>query len=675
MTAPSISEFDFVAETPGLAAGINPTIELETVGVAEPPSVGFPPAILDLDDEEKDAIRIHLDEKLRILIADMVAKQDIWAGQEKAYRALPQGKKTLPFVGAANEVMPVVAMVVDPTHARLDTGIFKQEPVFTIKGLKRSILPTIPGLSAWIDFYQRHFLKLRSVVSPRLLECAKLGDMVLKTVYHRDEVTGLMYDDAFNVVEQTQVRFKGPKVFGISVGDFLFPPGYQMLQDCPIVAERQRTTFDKLKAAEASKLLIDVDKIKGQERHARTALEEARETAIQHEPTRRTDDIVVYEIWFTWTIKKKPVRMVATYHLETRTFLQLRYNWYFHQRYPYTIIPFTVSNDSLHGIGLAEMVKPFQDAITRFQQMSSDNAYLANIRMYIAKRDSGIEDIPRVFAGRVFFVDDPKKDFIPFAASDIYPSTIIERQNLFGMVEKRTGTSDYSIGRESPIIGTRATATGTLALIQQAAHRVEEVLENIRVGMGEVMENCIYIWIQYGLDGLDDLVFGDDRIGEQVKEFFRLVQRENVGGAIAIDLTVTDASGSRQATQQMQLQIIQVMMSYLEKVLAAGQAALQAQEELPQFAEMIKEVMRAARQMFKDLLNKYDIRNPEDYLPDLTRFLEGETSGPELIPEGGGGLAPTPFAGRQTLASPQVPIPGGGEGNPVVAALNQAAQG
>lgn len=672
MTTP-LQEFEFSSEVGGVGDAM--LLDAPVTDVVEPPSKGFPPPIIELSADEMDAIRMHLDEQLRRLIDDMSKKQDVWAEQEEAYRALPQGKKTMPFVGAANEVMPVVAMVVDPTHARLDTGIFKQNPVFTIKGLKRSILPTVPGLAAWIDFYQRHFLKLRSVVSPRLLECAKLGDMVLKTVYHRDEVDSLTYDDDFNVIERTETRFSGPKVFGISAGDFLFPTGYQILQDCPIVAERQRTTFDKLKIAESSKALTDVDKVKDQESHDRTPLEEAREDAVQHTPTRRMNDIVVYEAWFMWTLRGKPVRLVATYHLETRTFLQLRYNWYFHQRYPYTLVPFTVSNDSLHGIGLAEMVKPFQDAITRFQQMSSDNAYLANIRMYIAKRDAGIEDVPRIFAGRVFHVDDPRKDFIPFAASDIYPSTIVERQNLFGMVEKRTGTSDYSIGRESPIIGTRATATGTLALIQQAAHRVEEVMENVRIGLGEVMENCVYIWIQYGLGGIDDLVFGDDQIGLQVKEFFRLVKRENVAGAIAIDLTVTDASGSRQATQQMQLQIIQVMMGYLEKVLSAGQAALAAQEQLPQFAEMIKEVMRAARQMFKDLLNKYDIRNPEDYIPDLEQFLNGGATAQQQAPVAGGGAELVAPGGRQTLPAPVVPRPGEAGPGGVAAAVREAGRG
>src|SRR5262249_52525878 len=207
----------------------------------------------------------------------------------------------------------------------------------------------------------------------------------------------------------------------------------------------------------------------------RTQLERAREEAVDYKSTTRyVDDIVVYEIWCDYDIDGDdiPEHLVCTYHYASRTILQLRYNWYFNQEKPYTVIPYALSNESLYGIGICEMVKPFQDALTRWHRMASDNAYIANIRMFIAKKDSGIEETPRLYASRVFFVDDPSKDFIPFSLGDIYPSTLAERQNLFGLMEKRTGVSDYLTGRESPIIGSRATATSTLALIQEGTKRV-----------------------------------------------------------------------------------------------------------------------------------------------------------------------------------------------------------
>lgn len=665
-------DIEYVNQSNPAAAG---TTMMEDEVPSEPKATDISPlpkVMIKLSDEKKTKLCIWLDEWLQDLQNSQAPLQVEWAKQEEAYRAHPDAPKIKPFIGADTTKVPAIAMAVDPVYARLDTGIFKQDPVFQTKALKKSFVPYVPSISAWIDFYQRHRLHLRKVAQPRLLEFVKLGTCVFKTVYHREYYNVVTYDETtWQPIKRREKRFCGPKVFGVSLGDLLFPSNYQELQDCPVVFERIRTTYGNLKKLESSGLITNVDDLKNQQTQERTDLERAREKASKHEPSRlRQDELIIYEGWCEYDIDDDgiPESLVVSYEPHTRTLLQVRYNWYFHQRKPYTVIPFTVTNDSLYGLGIAEMVKPFQDALTKWNQMASDNAYLANIRMFIVKRESGIEEVPRLYAGRCFFVDDPKSDFIPFAAGEIYPSTLSERQNLFGLVEKRTGVSDYLTGRESPIIGTRATATSTLALIQEGTKRVEQVLENLRSGFSEILEFCMSIWIQYGLEGLDEAVFGDDKVKEDLAEFFRNVTHENVNGALAFDLSATDASGNRQAMQQMQLQIIQIMMQYLEKLLAVGQAALQAQQQMPDLASMMVDVMKAARQMFRDLLTKYDIRNPEDYLPELEKYINGGQStnggGTEGAAAGmGSGLAG--FGGQpgvqpipSTLARPGIPQPG-----------------
>lgn len=688
---------DIIFQDQSLNAGTDSTgIDVEEPRSQVPDSAEkFPPAILtDVDEKTIDEFIIWVDQWIMDLESNISDKRQSWADQEEAYRAKSGPAVNRPFVGASNDTVPAIAMAVDPIHARLDTGIFKQDPVFQIKPLKKSFVKYGNALTQWINYYQRNKLNLRSIASPRILEMTKLGTMILKTVYDKQSHKIKTYDvdDAgnWNVVTKIEERFSGPRVFGISLPDFMFPPLYQHLQDCPIVVERQRTTYWKLKVAEASKKLTNVDRIKDFTVNNRTVVETARNEAAEVNDSRRFyDEIEVYEIWCDYDINGDglPEHLVATFHKDSRTLLQLRYNWYFHQRKPYTVVPYQITNDSLYGIGIAEMVKPFQDSLTRWQRMSTDNAYIANIRMFIVKKESGIEEIPRLYAGRCFFVDDPRSDFIPFSAGEIYPSTLSERQNLFGLSEKRTGVSDYLTGRESPIIGSRATATSTLALIQEGTKRVEEVLENIRLGFAEVIENCFYIWIQYGLGGLDDLVFSDDDTGTLVKEFFAQVKAENVNGSLAVDLSATDAAGNRQAMQTMQLQIIQVMMGYLEKLLAAGQSALMAQQQMPELALMIGDVMTAARKMFRDLLQKYDIRNPEEYLPDLEKYLnagqqppadagQGDLAGLSGAVAGPGQLQIPPVSSAgPTIPRPAIP----GSGNPTApaipfAGLNQGVQ-
>lgn len=625
----------------------------------------FPEPIIDMTQDQEQALKEFVEEWLQSLKSSQQDKIGEWADQEQMYRAKSMGPLNTPFVGACGDVVPVIAMAVDPIHARLDTGIFKAKPVFKLTGLKKSILDYIDPLEQWIEYYQKHRLKFRGVCSPRILEMTKHGTMFYKTVYERETYKTKGYDRKWNVVDKEITTFAGPKVYGISIQDLLFSPGHQYLNDCPFIAERIRTTYGNLRVAEASGKIKNCEKLENTETNIKDDLRQERQTSANHEDSMRTtsDHIEVWEIWCDYVMNKEtglPVRLVITYHEQTQTFLQVRYNWYFHQRKPYTVVPYQVTNDSLYGLGICEMSGFFQDAQTKWHRMATDNAYLANIRMFIAKRDCGIEEVPKLYTGRTFFVDNPATDFIPFAAADVYASTLQERQNLFGLNEKRTGISDYLTGRESPIVGSRATATSTVALIQEGTRRVEEVLENVRAGFSEIMTLCIYIWIQYGLDGIDDVVFGDDSIGQKVKDFFDKITADNIVGMIAIDLSATDAANNKSVQQQVQLAIIQVMMQYLDKLVQAGQLALSAAATQPALTQLIGDVMEAARKMFMDLLSKYDIRNPEEYLPDLEMYLNAAVATQAGAGPGGG---PPPGAGGPQ-GSPGLPGGAPGAANP-----------
>lgn len=636
-----------------ISEGIQPTTSVENP---------YPAALIKVDEARMNDFRNWVRKWVVDLVSEFSPKQAEWSDQEKLYRARGSGPKSFPFQGACGDIIPVMAMAVDPVHARLENGIFKADPVFTVKALKKSYSDLMPSVNRFVDYYQHHRLKLRQVCSPRFLECAKHGTMVYKTSYDREVYRVQTYDKEWKVISKDVTRFSGPRVFGVHITNFMFPAGYEHIQQCPIVLERQRPTFAQLKILEASGKLVNVDAVKDQGTSERTLLELEREhSANQIEIDRHElDRIQIIEGWCEYDINGDglPEKLVFTYHYDTDTFLQLRYNWYFHQRYPYTVIPYTITNDSIHGLGLGEMSKTFQEAITQWHQMATDNAYLANIRMFIASKDAQIENNPRLWAGRVFRVNDPGKDLIPFKMSDTYGSTLQERQNLFGLVEKRSGISDYLTGRESPIVGSRATATSTLALIDEGTKRVEQTMENIRRGMAEIMENCMYIWMQYGLDDIDDIVFGDDQVATDVRAFFNTITQDNINGAVAITLTATDAKANRAAKQQMQLAVVQVMMNYYKQLVELGSNAIQSASQMPALSAMLNDVAESSRKMFKDLLRQYDdIIDPDEYLPQIEEYIRAATAGG---PAQQGGAPGQPGDAQAQPGVPGVPVPSPG---------------
>jgi hypothetical protein len=613
-----------------------------------PDAKPYPSPVLQMSPAERDKLATWIDEWLIELTTAHDMKVSEWRNEEDAYAAADQGVQQEPFVGATGLQVPLIAMAVDPIVARLDTGLFKTAPVFRFKALRKSITKYTKALDEFFEYYQRHVMHLRTECIPRIIELAKHGNMVLKVVYECEEYISVGYDKDWNVKETVHTKRKGPRIVGVPLNRFLFPAYSASLQAAPIVGERLSLTWEELVKGKLSGKFAGIEKLQGQESSNRLdALEDTQATAANHRDSQITNRTIdeIYELWFDYapTPNKPPRRYAAVYHRPTRTFIQLRYNWYFHQQKPYVIIPYTPSTGSLYALGIAKMVLPLQDTLTQWQRHALNNAYLANIRMFVTQKDAKIEQRPKLFAGRNFPVENPQTDFIAInAAQDIYPSTMAERQNVIGLAEKRTGVSDYLTGRESPIVGSRATATSTLALIQEGTRRVDAVVENIRGGFAEALSMVVDCWIQYGVGDVDDIVFAGDEVHELVNEFFNKMGQQNVNGMFAVELMATDATNSRAAQQQAQLAIIQTMMVYLQKVVEVAQVVTQSAQQSPQLAQFLGEVMDSARHMYTELLTKYEIRNPEEYLPDLDAFLKGlglgttaNSQAPNPISQGG----------------------------------------
>lgn len=633
--------------------------------------------IMQMSEEQMNALTQWVDQWVYDLLIMHEPKQQEWQALEIAYRAPQDDPKSGPIVNACRDVIPVIAMAVEPVHARLETGIFKQDPVFRVKTSRKSLQKFMKPLERLLNGYMTQVIDFRKIATPRMLESAKLGTMVFKTRYAYEKCKYKAYGKDGKVETREEVRFQGPKPEGVELSNVMFPSLYQDIQDAPIVAERIRTVASALRVLEKQGKIKNVDKVAPFTTSERTEVERSREAVSNHTGEGiRTDDLVVWECEFEYDYDNDGwlESFIAWFHHPTRTFLRLQLNPNFRQRKSYTVIPYTISNQSLYGVGIGEMSIQFQNAVTRYHQMAMDNAYIANCRMFIAKRNApGIEDVPLVYAGRTFFVDDPKNDFIPFQAGDIYPSTQNERMNLMGLVEKRTGVSDYMTGRESPMLGSRATATSTLALIQEGTRRVEQVMENIRVGFGDIAEQMCLMWAQYGLGDISDYNFLDDNDAELLDQFFKSINNmASLDGLISIDIGVTDATTNRQVQQQMQMSLIQSVTAYLQQLVEVGQLAVQAAGSAPQLVELISKVVSSADKMYTDLLGKYDIPGAEEYIPDVQSFFKSLQQLPVPGASGGTSGGPPGIGGPPDISAILGALPGTASNGPAgVGAVQQ----
>jgi len=624
--------------------------DMGRVAAAKQEEFKNPKAIMRMSTDTRKELSVWLSDQLTQLTDEYEGKREEWARYEHAYKAYPEVAKSIPFIGASTDNIPLIASMVDPVHARLETGIFRQSPPFTMTALRKSMMKYEKPLQKFVNFYMKNIIDARKVASPRLLELAKLGTAVFYIDYRIDKKPRMSYIGGKAETEMV-TNFQGPVLEGVDLGDFLFPALYQDVQACPLVARRIRTTIPHLNSMARSGWLVNVDKVTGFGGRERTTVEEALEDTqgLASIQSNESVEIVIYEVFFRYDVGDGVEQMMrAVVHMQTSdghegsplTILQLRPNDAWHGKYPFVLMNYTINNNSLLGTGLCEMVYPFQESVKRYHQLAQDNAFIANAKMFIAKRGiPGLEGDIKVYAGRTIYTDNPGADLIPLSMGDIYPSTLTERQNLLGLAEKRTGVSDYMVGRESPIVGSRATATSTLALIQEGTKRVEQVMENIRVGWNEIHEMFFHLWAQHGTWDLNEIQFGDEEDVRLVEEFFTTVApKARLTGAFSINIGVTDATTNKQVQQQMQLALINVIQGYLKQLLEMGQLVIQTQG-IPQFVGLVKEVIESSTAMYRDLLSKYDIPNSEEYLPDVLDLL-ASVGAPGAEQGGTGGTPP-----------------------------------
>jgi hypothetical protein len=256
--------------------------------VADGNEDAYPAPILPISKETEARLKAHISEWLTSLQQSHTDKVKEWADQEAGYRAISDGPKNTPFVGACGDVVPVIAMAVDPVHARLDTGIFKAKPVFKLTGLKKSILPVHRRARTVDRVLPEAPAALPAVCSPRILEMTKHGTMIYKTVYERETLQDQGLRSQVEGRRQGRHHLRRTEDLRDQHSGPALPPDTSISTTVPSWRS-VRTTYGNLKIAEASNKLKNVEKLADQEVSTSGCPERERKSA-QIMKTRHADE-------------------------------------------------------------------------------------------------------------------------------------------------------------------------------------------------------------------------------------------------------------------------------------------------------------------------------------------------------------------------------------------------
>lgn len=587
---------------------------------------------------------------------------------ERLYEARPKvPRKTFPWDGASNLVVPVIATAVDAVLARLLGSVFGGKKLYVGNARAAKWVPVIHPLEIWLDWVSSEVMGLYKVCRTWFLSLCKYGTAVLEVNWERRIKKVVYYDEGLGGIQEEYITVHdGPIAENTPLIDFLFSndlTSTQDIQNCEWVAIRKRYTWKNVKEKETSKIWYDVDRIKGGERTVPTVVEEEAQEVTGVAPM-EYKDFEIWRVYCSYDVEGNGImsELVLDVHIEKSAALRAVYNYYRHQERPLHLIRYMPRDNTVLGIGLCQMLADIQKEITTIHNQRLDNATLANTKAWKRKRGSAIVTT-EIFPGCLVDVEE-MDDIAELKIGDDHSSLLAEEVHTNSIGEKRSGVSDYSVGRESSAIGSRATATSTLAIIREGNKRFSMTIKDIREALVDVQHQIIMLYQQFaGDEGVMYEIFSDEE-KMWVQKFFQLPPEYSRSGVI-IDIPALSEVENKEMAQQTLLTLMGVVKNYYDGMFEAFSVAVNpnAPEELKQLAA---QGAKAGSMIWERVLESFDFRDAEKFVPDVDTMLAvgsameattmggnyGEQAGPDRGPSQGGGQPPmaAPESGIESLA-------------------------
>lgn len=636
-----------------------------------------------------DALMSYLTQELYRAQANRAPLERVWSKHHEAYRAKPENEvNNFPFARAANLVIPVVATDLDTIYARLMSMYFGSEGLWSVKPLRPDMVDYAPRLEEFLKWAQEHELHMYEPIADWLLETAKLGTGVLKTRYHREqkkvyEFREVQTPQGVQTLErQARVMIHDhPKVEHVSLWNFYVSAGHMDIQVAPWVGERIMLTWPQILNRVRGGVYQGMEHLgKWWAINQGNNVEKNLDRLDNYVPS-LGDKFEVHEFWLDYDIDAdgEPEAIVCTVHIPTRTLMRLDFNPFFNQEKPYDVSRFLRNEKRFYGIGIAEMLAPFQDEISTMHNQRLDNATIANMSMFKALKTGNIKQDEPLFPGRILLVDS-MDEIQPLNMGQKYDSTIQNENVSRQYAQGRSGVNDWTGGGDSPSVN-YATATTAVQQLREGAKRIDQTLRENRRCLGYgVGTKVVELYQQYNQGGKPFLAMGekDGQFVAQVLQF----PLEIIRAGVLIDVTAASEANNKEVESRTNMMLMQQITQYYMQLLQSIQIAINPQAP-PELRAVATEAAKGGSILMRRVLDAAGVQDIDSIVPDVREILnagqqqlnplinalsggspmgQGPSSA-QGLPPGGGGNSGAQAGGPQQLgAGSGAPQPPQGSG-------------
>lgn len=632
--------------------------------------MGAYPPLLNLDEDTEQSLLTFLnDEVVRHMADRQTFIQDL-LNMQKDYWAEPSTeRRTFPFQGAANLVIPLNAIAAEAVQARSMTMVWASKPVVAVEIRNPEFSAAEHPLENYLDYELRVNMKARRMMNSSVFETIKFGTGIGKSDYAKVTKKLVRFNPATNEKEELPVTIRDSATLdSVAYANFIMPNYAQDPQTSPWVGETMSDTAFGIKNKEQVGLFYEGTFVSLKSHFfavSRTGTNEERKFTAAQEDLEKTGNIFPelidwYLMWLSFDVDgdDQLEEIVVWYHHDSRSLMAARYNWNADLRRPYRIVQYIPVEHRWRGIGISKQNSQFQREVTTIHRQRLDNATIANMRMFKINRLSGYGPKEPIFPGKIWFLDD-MSHVETVQLGEIYSSSFSNEQAAVLYSQQRTGVNEVILGM--PQVGTPGTATGDLARIQEGNKKFDYSMDNIREWFGDLTMDVICNIKQFGPRHPD--YFQSAEGGQEVARIMAL-DIQTIKSGIIFEVKAAQQQANRLLDRNNWQQIGALVNQYY---VAMIQLATQSQR--PDLVQLIlSKGLVAATETMKQVLESFDVRSINKILvPEVEELLglangQPEQAGPNAVPDGQGNIGPQDVDNAQGLADIQrlIAPPGNG---------------
>lgn len=540
-----------------------------------------------------------------------------WRRCLSMYDAVPKRvSRDVPIEGAPNIEIAVAADASDQIYSQAVDLIFSISPLLSAKPK-----PKFKGdneaqaLAQDIQTFAQNIttsdmLNFRPAIEDGILDDVQIG-------------TGLYYTPWVETRKKTRssrMIFQGPQTYSIDPADCVVPGGSRCsIQEVPFVAVRFYYTYQELVELAALHKwdLSHVSPVSdaGWVRNRRETL--ARD--FQGQLIKGN----LYAIWHIHCLfdvdgDNFAEDLLVFWNHEGRSIVKMQYNPMDNR--PLAHMVYQRRPHMFYGLGVIEMIMPYEEALTEWDNFMLLNGFLANARIWAG---DNLPDNFKIWPGKT--VQDGTLQGI--AMADIHPSAWQFHTLLSQMAYKRVGVSELASPQSMP---SRVPGISMMTAVQQANRRFAPAFDGMRAAVAGSIKQALFRYQEQLLAGnkfaeahiMNTLGF---EAGRRVASTLR---NEAFDEWLDVELTASSASVNQEADRQNSILLANILNSYYEKVIQL--TAIAANPQTPaQVVEVAKKVADSAGKVIDRTVRTFDqVRDPGLFVIEMDEIFE-EIASPE----------------------------------------------